>query len=163
MNLGGLSFGLMDVKIDAMMAAIEDVGGLSYSVPFDSDEALFRAVRTAAIQARNDPRMLVDDKPDQIYRFEDAIVATNLATRSTLWPFAISTFRYVDLDGLFVPLALLLKIVNPIVLAADREDTSSSYCVFTEELRLATEAHPGVAASRVAVTSTNVSSGRLQD
>ena len=69
----------MDAKIEAIVVSLDDVGGLDYSEPFDSDDLLLAAAARAATQARSDLRLYVDDDPDHIFWLEPAVPAVNAA------------------------------------------------------------------------------------
>ena len=155
----GLGIGLMDAKIDAIFAALEDIGGLDYSEAFDSDELLFAAVAQAATQARADPRMHVEDDPLQVFFFEAPAAPHNAATRAAYWMISSPLSSFRGPDDHYLALSTLIRIFGGIVMEADRALPSSSYMCFSEELRVAASGVSPSVAARVALSQANITSG----
>ena len=67
MVVGGLSFGLTPKEMEAIFAALVDVGGFSLSDPNEDESTLMGNLRLVGQQASSDVRMLVSDDPLEIY------------------------------------------------------------------------------------------------
>ena len=155
----GLGFGLMDAKIDAIFAALEDVGGLEYSEHWDSDELLFAVVAQAAAQARSDHRMHVEDDPLHVFFFEAPAAPANAGTRAAYWMMSSPLSSFRGPDDHYLALSTLIRIFGGIVLEADRALITSNYMCFSEELRVAASGVSPTIAARVTLSQANITSG----
>jgi hypothetical protein len=161
LSSGALSYGLMPKTIDDIFDALEDVGGLDWSESVDDDQGVRDRLLPAAIEARNDPRMMVVDDPLRVYKCEEAPLGNSAVALSDRWVMGITTAALRGADQWFDGLGVLLEVLGGHATTALRSDKSGSFVLFSTEMWMAAGASSATMKRRVSLSPAAVDSGSV--
>ena len=133
---GHTSWGVVDSHFEDLMSAAVDVGGLCLDQAFPDADAFFEAVTKAGVEAKGDPRVVLDLRPEHIWRAEaPSALGTSRLNIILRWSWDVPALAFFDSAHGFKAMWAARLMGGDFATRAWRGSAYSPYSCFWEEVR----------------------------